>query len=126
MMDADLFSKCDVDFIHDDLVARARMDLLEPGKALEIAGIFQAMSDPTRVRLITSLLNTELCVCDLAAVLDMTQSAVSHQLRLLRDQRILKARREGRMIFYSLDDEHVRDFIIRAKEHTLHGKDTNH
>ncbi len=125
-MHTDLYSKCDVDFIHDDLVANARKDLLQPGKAHEVASIFQAMSDPTRVRLISSLLNTEMCVCDLAAVLDMTQSAISHQLRLLRDQRILKARREGRMIFYSLDDEHVRDFIIRAKEHTLHGKDSNH
>jgi ArsR family transcriptional regulator len=125
-MDAGNFAKCDVDFIHDDLVAKAKKGLFEPEKAQEIAGIFQAMSDPTRVRLISSLLNTELCVCDLAAVLDMTQSAISHQLRLLRDQRILKAHREGRMIFYSLDDEHVRDFIVRAKEHKLHGKEPNH
>ena len=89
-MVADLYSKCDVEFIHNDLVANARKDLLEVDQAQEIAEIFQAMSDPTRVRLISSLLTTELCVCDLAAVLDMTQSAISHQLRLLRDQRTSK------------------------------------
>ncbi len=125
-MNKDPFSKCDVDFIHHDLIDKARPDLIDGRLAEDVAGIFQAMADPTRVRLISSLLNTEMCVCDLAAILDMTQSAISHQLRILRDLHIVKARRDGRMIFYSLDDDHVRDFITQAKEHTLHGNDQDH
>ncbi len=125
-MSTENFSKCDVDFIHHDLVEAARKDLFNSHTTEKIAGLFQAMGDPTRIKLISSLLNTELCVCDLAAVLDMTQSAISHQLRLLRDLHIVKARREGRMIFYSLDDQHIRDFITQAKEHLLHGNDQNY
>lgn len=124
-MSTENFSKCDVDFIHHDLVEAARKDIFDPFTTEKTAGLFQAMGDPTRIRLISSLLQTELCVCDLAAVLDMTQSAISHQLRLLRDLHIVKARREGRMIFYSLDDQHIRDFITQAKEHLSHGNDQN-
>jgi DNA-binding transcriptional ArsR family regulator len=118
--------KCDVDFIHDELVRAGRLDMFDVPSAQRAADLFQAMADPTRVRLISSLLNTELCVCDLASVLDMTQSAISHQLRLLRDLHVVKARREGRMIFYSLDDEHIRHFITQAKEHIQHGENADH
>lgn len=114
-------AKCEVEYIHENLVQAARKDLVDGLTATYMARIFDAMADPTRVRLISALMNTELCVCDLAAVLGMTQSAVSHQLRLLRNLQLVKARKEGRMVFYSLDDEHIKDFFLKAKEHTSHG-----
>jgi ArsR family transcriptional regulator, lead/cadmium/zinc/bismuth-responsive transcriptional repressor len=116
---------CEVDIIHEDLVHAAQPDLLDGLTATHMAQIFQALSDPTRVRLISSLLSTELCVCDIAAILGMTQSAVSHQLRVLRDQRLVKARKEGRVVYYTLDDEHIRDLMSRTLEHIKHGESTN-
>lgn len=115
-------SRCDVDVIHKDLVQDAQMHLLDGLTATYMAQIFQALSDPTRVRLISALLKTELCVCDIAAILGMTQSAVSHQLRILRDLHLVKARREGRIVFYALDDDHIVELIQRTKEHLEHGQ----
>jgi ArsR family transcriptional regulator len=88
--------------------------------ALRLAGIFRALSDPTRLRIVSLLADTELCVGDLAAALDMSQSAVSHQLRTLRDMRLVRRRREGRQIFYTLDDEHVADLYHRGLDHVAH------
>lgn len=118
----DDLSRCDVDVIHKDLVHDAQMHLLDGLTATYMAQIFQALSDPTRVRLISALLKTELCVCDIAAILGMTQSAVSHQLRILRDLHLVKARREGRIVFYALDDDHIVELIQRTKEHLEHGQ----
>ncbi|MGD0709411.1 MAG: metalloregulator ArsR/SmtB family transcription factor [Anaerolineaceae bacterium] len=118
-------TRCEVDIIHEDLVHAAQPDLLDGLTATHMAQIFQALSDPTRVRLISSLLSTELCVCDIAAILGMTQSAVSHQLRALRDQRLVKARKEGRVVYYTLDDEHIKDLMSRTLEHIKHGESTN-
>lgn len=116
--------RCDVDIIHEDLVHAAQPDLVDGLTATHMAQIFQALSDPTRVRLISSLFSTELCVCDIAAILGMTQSAVSHQLRVLRDQRLVKARKEGRVVYYTLDDEHIKDLMNRTLEHIRHGEST--
>jgi len=87
-----------------------------------LAQIFAALADPTRVRIISALNGRELCVCDLAAVLGMTQSAVSHQLRLMRALGLVKNRKEGRVVYYTLDDEHVRDLFKRGLEHITHGQ----
>jgi DNA-binding transcriptional ArsR family regulator len=78
------------------------------------------LSDPTRVRIVSLLRGDELCVCDLAAALDMSQSAVSHQLRTLRDLRLVRWRRVGRQVFYTLDDAHVADLFQRGLEHVVH------
>ena len=118
-------ARCEADVIHEDLVRAAQPDLLDGLTATRMAQIFQALSDPTRVRLISSLLSTELCVCDIAAILGMTQSAVSHQLRALRDQRLVKARKEVRVVYYTLDDEHIKDLMSRTLEHIKHGESTN-
>jgi len=118
-------SKCDDNFIHQDKVIEAQKDLVDGLTATYMAQLFKSLSDPTRVRLISALLNTELCVCDLAAILGMTQSAISHQLRLLRNLRLVKARKEGRRVFYVLDDEHIKDFFTKAKEHIHHGSITD-
>ena len=82
--------------------------------------MFKALADPTRVRIISVLAQTELCVCDLAATLGMSQSAVSHQLRLMRRMRLVKNRKAGRMVYYSLDDEHIDDLFRRGLEHVEH------
>ena len=75
--------------------------------------------DPTRIRILFILFETEVCVCDLAKALNMTQSAVSHQLRILKQSRLIKNRREGKSVFYSLADEHVRTIIAQGREHVL-------
>ena len=106
--------------IHPDQVQAARADLIDSPAAATLARTFQALADPTRVRLISALSNTELCVCDLAAILGMTQSAVSHQLRTLRDLRLVKSRRSGREIFYTLDDDHIRQLFQLGLDHIQH------
>ncbi len=111
---------CDVSFIHEDQVLVAREYLIDGLTSTHLARTFQALSDPTRVRLISALTNAELCVCDLAAVLGMSQSAVSHQLRSLRDLRLVKSRRLGREIFYTLDDDHIRELYELGLKHVQH------
>ena len=107
--------------IHGERVRAALPQLLEDATAVRLAETFKALSDPSRVRLVSLLAEAELCVCDLAAALDMSQSAVSHQLRTLRDLHLVRWRRKGRQVFYALDDEHVTDLFQRGLEHVTHG-----
>lgn len=93
---------------------------LDGSMAARLAETFRALSDPTRVRIVSLLADAELCVCDLATALDLSQSAVSHQLRTLRDLSLVRRRRDGRHAFYSLDDEHVADLYRRGLEHVAH------
>jgi DNA-binding transcriptional ArsR family regulator len=88
--------------------------------AEQLAQVFRALADPTRVRMVSVLVGAELCVGDLAAALGMSVSAVSHQLRLLRELRVVRRRRQGKRIFYALDDDHVRDLFERGLEHVQH------
>jgi DNA-binding transcriptional ArsR family regulator len=111
---------CVETIIDEDKVNQAQQFLLDGLSATHLAAIFKALADPTRVRIVSILAQTELCVCDLAATLGMTQSAVSHQLRLMRDLRLVKNRKEGRMVYYALDDEHIRDLFQRGLEHIEH------
>ena len=87
---------------------------------MELSQIFQVMADPTRLRIISLLAGRELCVCDIAAVLDMTQSAVSHQLRVMRMADLVKFRKDGRIAWYSLDDDHVEKLFIQGVNHIRH------
>ncbi|HSR29084.1 MAG TPA: metalloregulator ArsR/SmtB family transcription factor [Anaerolineae bacterium] len=112
---------CAETYIHEDRVQKALPYLLGDASALRLAETFKALSDPTRLRIVSLLADAELCVCDLAAALGMSQSAVSHQLRTLRDLRLVRWRREGRQIFYTLDDEHVADLFRRGLDHVVHG-----
>lgn len=95
---------------------------LDGTTATLLAETFKALGDPTRVRIVSMLAEAELCVCDLAAALDLSQSAVSHQLRTLRDLSLVRRRRDGRHAFYALDDEHVVDLYLRGLEHVAHGQ----
>ena len=112
--------RCEETIIDEDKVKHAQRVLLDGLTATYLADIFKALADPTRVRIISILAQTELCVCDLAATLGMTQSAVSHQLRLMRQMRLVKNRKKGRMVYYSLDDEHIQDLFQRGLEHVEH------
>ena len=92
-------------------------------KAAELertAELFKVLGDPTRMQILTALFDRELCVCDIADLLGMTQSAISHQLRLLRNSHLVKNRREGKSIYYSLDDLHVANIIAQGLEHIRH------
>ena len=113
-------ARCEETYIHEESVQAARPALADLPTAVRLADTFQALSDPTRVRLISALAAQELCVCDLAALLGMSQSAVSHQLRILRNLSLVRTRKEGRIVFYALDDEHIRDLFQRGLEHVQH------
>jgi ArsR family transcriptional regulator, lead/cadmium/zinc/bismuth-responsive transcriptional repressor len=112
--------RCEQNFIHEDSVKTAQEYLIDGLTSTYLARTFQALADPTRVRLISALTHAELCVCDLAAVLGMSQSSVSHQLRSLRDLHLVKSRRDGREIFYTLDDEHIRELFELGLKHIQH------
>lgn len=86
-----------------------------------LAELFKIFGDPTRIRILYAMLDTERCVNDIAGVLEMSQSSVSHQLRILKTSKLVKSRREGKSIFYSLDDEHVRSILNMGMEHIMEG-----
>lgn len=111
---------CSESYVHSDRVHDAHSYLVDEEHVARLAEIFRTLGDPTRLRLVSILATAELCVCDLSAVLAMSQSAVSHQLRTLRDLRLVSWRREGRHIFYQLADEHVADLFRRGLEHVGH------
>jgi len=113
---------CEVTVIHEDRVKLALAGLLAETAASDLAETFQALADPTRLKLISALMAAEMCVCDLAVTLGMSQSAVSHQLKLLRTLRIVKNRKEGRVVYYSLDDEHIRQLFQMGLAHHQHSQ----
>jgi DNA-binding transcriptional ArsR family regulator len=100
-----------------DALAGLRPRLLGERQAAELADTFAVLGDPTRVRLVDALAHGELCVSDLADVVGLTESAVSHQLRLLRSLRIVRARRAGRLVYYQLDDNHIRTLLDQGRRH---------
>ena len=108
---------CDCEMIHEAVVADTREKLQPETEYTSLAALFKMFGDGTRVKLLHALEQNELCVCDLAALLGVTKSAVSHQLRILRDAHLVNSRKEGRMVFYSLCDEHVKTIIETALEH---------
>jgi DNA-binding transcriptional ArsR family regulator len=115
-----MFKDADVcDLVEIDLsrVKKIRQALVAPDSVQGLADTFSALGDPTRVRILDALSHGELCVCDLAAVLSLSQSAVSHQLRLLRGMRLVRPRRDGRIVFYSLDDQHIMSLFRQTLQH---------
>lgn len=108
---------CDVELVHEDAVRSARRERTDDDSLTWLADTFQILSNPTRLRIVEALAGRELCVCDLAAVVDGSQSAVSHHLRQLRQMRLVTYRREGRMAYYRLDDDHVARLLEIGLEH---------
>jgi len=108
---------CEVELVHRDAVERARARQAADEDVADLADIFQLLASPTRLRILEALAREELCVCDLAAVVEAGQSAVSHHLRQLRQMKLVRYRKEGRMAFYRLADDHVTSLIETGLEH---------
>ncbi|HQH73080.1 MAG TPA: metalloregulator ArsR/SmtB family transcription factor [bacterium] len=109
--------ECEVVFIDSRKVERVQKSFPGPDVFSYLAYTFKALGDPTRVKMLYALSKEELCVCDMAALFGVTRSAISHQLRSLRDLRLVKFRREGKVVYYSLDDEHVTRFLRDGLDH---------
>ena len=103
--------------VHEDLLKIVNETLPEETELYDLAELFKVFGDSTRIRILFVLFEAEVCVCDLAKVLNMTQSAISHQLRILKQNKLVKNRREGKYIFYSLADDHVRTIINQGRDH---------
>jgi DNA-binding transcriptional ArsR family regulator len=116
----DISERYEERYVDEDHVRQAEAHLIDDLAATRLAEVFKTLSDSSRVRMISALSHTELCVHDLAATLGMSQSAVSHQLRTLREMRLVRYRKEGRRVYYQLDDEHIRDLFMRGLEHIEH------
>jgi ArsR family transcriptional regulator, lead/cadmium/zinc/bismuth-responsive transcriptional repressor len=112
---------CDEPFVQADILASVRPRLVAPRDAAALAATFAVLGDPTRVRLLDALAQRELCVCELAELVSSTESAVSHQLRLLRSLRLVRSRRAGRMVYYALDDDHIRALLTQGRRHIEEG-----
>lgn len=108
---------CEGEEIHEELLKKAKEKMPEETELYDLAELFKVFGDSTRIRILFVLFETEVCVCDLAQALNMTQSAISHQLKILKQNKLVKARREGKSIFYSLADDHVRTIIAQGREH---------
>lgn len=105
--------------IHEDVLARVKAKMPDEEPVYEVSELFKVFGDTTRARIICALNIEEMCVCDLAALLSMSQSAISHQLRLLKVSRIVKSRKQGRVVYYSLDDSHINQIFATAFDHVM-------
>lgn len=115
------FECCESHEIHNDLLAVVNKQIPDEDKLYDLAELFKVFGDSSRIRILFVLFEAEVCVCDIAQVLSMTQSAVSHQLRILKQNKLVKCRREGKSIFYSLADSHVRTIIAQGMDHISEG-----
>ncbi len=108
---------CDCEVIHADIVNEVKKRMPVDEDIYDLSDFFKVLGDSTRMRIIWALDESEMCVCDIAVLLNMTKSAISHQLRSLRDANLVKFRKEGKTVYYSLKDEHVRDIYEIGMEH---------
>ena len=108
---------CESFELHENLLKIVRETMPEDTELYDLAELFKVFGDSTRIRILFVLFEAEVCVCDLASALNMTQSAISHQLRILKQNKLVKSRREGKSVFYSLADDHVRTIINQGREH---------
>lgn len=108
---------CDCDIVHHEAVEEVKAKMASEELYSKLSDFFRILGDPTRAKIVWALDNKELCVCDISNVLDMTKSSVSHQLSLLRRANLVKFRREGKNVFYSLSDEHIREIFETGIEH---------
>ena len=108
---------CEATEVHEELLALVREKMPQEEELYDLSELFKVFGDSTRIKILYVLFESEMCVCDIAQLLGMTQSAVSHQLRILKSSKLVKFRREGKTVFYSLDDEHVRAILSLGMEH---------
>jgi len=115
---------CEETEVHEGAVEQVRSQLPQDEVLYDVAELFKIFGDSTRVKILYALLEAELCVCDIAKLMDVSQSAVSHQLRVLKGSKLVKFRREGKTLYYSLADEHVFRILSQGMEHILEGPET--
>ncbi|EFR30426.1 ArsR/SmtB family transcription factor [Eremococcus coleocola] len=109
--------RCDCNVIHEDIVNQVRDKMPQEESLYDLAELFKVFGDPTRIRILWTLNEAEMCVCDIAVLLNMTQSAISHQLRVLKQANLVKNRKEGKAVYYSLVDDHVREIFDQGLIH---------
>ncbi|MBP7176636.1 MAG: winged helix-turn-helix transcriptional regulator [Thermoclostridium sp.] len=109
--------KCDCDVIHEEVVNQVRNQMPQEESLYELAELFKVFGDSTRIKILWALDASEMCVCDIAVLLNMTQSAISHQLRVLKQAKLVRSRKDGKIVYYSLDDEHVRQIFDQGLIH---------
>lgn len=110
---------CEFIHAHDEIVEKVRRELPSEDTLYDLTELFRIFGDSTRIRILYVLFEAEMCVCDIAALLGMTQSAISHQLKALKNARLITSRRDGKTVFYSLADDHVKTIINQGLEHIL-------
>lgn len=108
---------CEITEVHEDVLKLVNEKMPKEDELYDLAELFKVFGDSTRIRILFVLFEAEVCVCDLAETLHMTQSAISHQLKILKQNKLVKGRREGKSVFYSLADHHVRTMIAQGIEH---------
>lgn len=108
---------CEITKTHKDIIDKVKQLLPEEEKLYDLAELFKVFGDSTRIKIICVLFESEMCVCDISAILGMSQSAVSHQLRVLKQSKLVKYRKDGKIVYYSLDDEHVKAIFNKGLEH---------
>lgn len=109
--------KCDCNIIHEDVVQKVKENMPPEENLYDLAELFKVFGDSTRIRILHALSASPMCVCDIAALLGMTQSAISHQLRVLKQARLVKYKKEGKIVYYSLDDDHVSQIFAQGLDH---------
>lgn len=108
---------CEVNEVHSSVLQKIIAEMPDEIELYNLAELFKVFGDSTRIRILYVLFEAEVCVCDLASALNMNQSAISHQLKILKQNKLVKARRDGKSVFYSLADDHVRMIIAKGQEH---------
>lgn len=116
-MNQDRETQCGCTVIHEDIVRNVEGELTSQTQLMNMAELFKAMSDPTRLKIVNALMLSEMCVCDIAYLLKMTGPAVSHHLKVLRQCQLIKYRKDGKIVYYSLDDEHIAPLFKQGYEH---------
>lgn len=109
--------RCSCTVIHEEIVNEIKSNMIREKTTIALAEFFKVFSDPTRLGIIYALSKSEMCVCDLSALLRVSQSAVSHQLKVLRQSRLVKYRRDGKVVYYSLDDDHIKQVFDQGLAH---------
>ncbi len=117
--------ECDCNIIHEELVSKILCSKPSEENFLKLSQIFKIIGDPTRIKILWSLDNNELCVCDIANILNMTKSSISHQLAILRDAQIVKYRKVGKEVYYTLDDDHISKLYEIGIVHIKHKEEQN-
>lgn len=116
-IEKDILETCNCNVIHEDVVKRVKETIPNEEDLYELADLFKVFGDSTRIKIVCALFQSEMCVCDIAALLGMNQSAISHQLRVLKQARLVKFRKEGKVVYYSLDDDHVKGIFDQGLAH---------